>query len=116
MAAERPDGAAAAWSRLTALQDRAAEAYTAVTAADAELRSIAARLVAAERALRRALPAAWPRPGADGAQPSLSDARRDVTQLRDEFARRLAARAEAVSALRRLTAECTAVRAELAGG
>ena len=111
MAAERgqppADGdAPPACSRLAALQDRAADAYAAVTAADAELRALAGLRVAAERVLRRALLAA----GTERA--ALDDARRAAARLRDEFAARLAARAEAVTALRRLTADCAAARAE----
>jgi hypothetical protein len=122
MAAERgqppADGdAPPACSRLAALQDRAADAYAAVTAADAELRALAGRRVAAERELRRALLAA----GTDadtqadtqaGTGAALDDARRAAARLRDEFAARLAARAQAVTALRRLTADCAAARAE----
>jgi hypothetical protein len=110
-----------ALSRLAALQDRAADAYAAVTAADTELRAIAARRVAAERVLRRALlepetgtPAAQAPPAE--ARLSLADARQAVAQLRDEFAARLAARAAAASTLRWLTAECAAARARISAG
>ena len=130
MAAERGQppadgGAPPARSRLAALQDRAADAYATVTAADAELRALAVARVAAERVLRRALLAAGTepdteagteadtRPGTEaGTVAALDDARRAAARLRDEFAARLAARTEAVSALRRLTADCAAARAE----
>lgn len=95
-------------SRLAALQDRAADAYAAVTAADAELRVLASRRVAAERVLRRALLAA-------DAADAVRDASRVASRARDEFAAGLAARAEAVSALRRLTADCAAARAQVTG-
>ena len=134
MAAERGQppaagGAPPARSRLAALQDRAADAYATVTAADAELRALAGARVAAERVLRRALLAAGTEPDTEpdteadteadtragteaGTGAALDDARRAAARLRDEFAARLTARAEAVSVLRRLTADCAAARAE----
>jgi chromosome segregation ATPase len=52
---ERHDDAArAARGRLAALQDSAAGAYAAITAAEAALRAAASRLVAAEQTVRRA--------------------------------------------------------------
>jgi hypothetical protein len=54
---EEPGDAHAVRARLAALLDQAGAAYAAVTAADAGLRVIAPRRVAAERALRRALAA-----------------------------------------------------------
>jgi hypothetical protein len=105
-------GLGEARSRLSALQDSAAAAYAAVTAADTELRAIAARRVAAERVLRRALLATGTGTAAGG-QTSVADARRAVALLRDEFAARLAARSAAADALRRLTAQCAAARARI---
>jgi hypothetical protein len=49
---------------------------------------------------------------ADAERP-LADPRRTLSQVKAEFAVQLNARAEAVAELRRLTAECAAVLAEL---
>jgi hypothetical protein len=153
MTAERraahQDPAQAARSRLAALQDSAADALAAITAADAALRAIAVRRVAAEQQLRQAVAArqaaartaagharAQPRRVANlasrfragpdwrrgqaaldaavaAAERPLADARRALADVRDEFAAQLQARAEPVAALRRLTAECAAARAEI---
>jgi len=145
------DGEAdAARARLALLRGSAAAAYAAITAADAELRALAARRVAAEGILRhaaaghhaasRAVTAHQrPRPGplaqlvtwfragrewrerqaalvaavADAEQP-LAAARRTVSQVMAEFAAQVNARAEAVTELRRLTAECAVARDEIA--
>jgi chromosome segregation ATPase len=48
------------------------------------------------------------------AQPPLDAARRSLSEVRDEFAAQVQARAEAVTVLRRLTAQCAAARAQLA--
>jgi chromosome segregation ATPase len=50
----------------------------------------------------------------NAAQPPLAAARRALSEVRDEFADQVQARAEAVTALRRLTAQCAAARAQLA--
>jgi hypothetical protein len=143
------DAARAARVRLADLQDSAAGAYAAITAADAALRAEAGRRVAAERAVRQAAAVraaaaraaqahARTRPGpltqlASGlrarprwqrrqavldnavaeADRPLADARRVLSAVRDEFASQVRARGEAAAALRRLTAECAAARAEL---
>ena len=133
-------------ARLALLQDRAAAAYAAITAADAVLRVLAEHRVAAEGVLRhaatghqaasravtghqRAKPgplaqlATWFRAGrewrerqaalAAAAELPLAGPRRTLSQVKAEFAVQLNARAEAVAELRRLTAECAAVLAEL---
>lgn len=146
------NAAEAAMVRLAALQDEAAEAYAAITAADAALRAIAARRVVAERVARaaaarhhraaRAAAAhtrtrpgplaqlasrfragqAWraERSALDAAlaatQRPLADARQTLAQVKDEFTARVRVRADAAAALRRLTAECAAARAEIAAG
>jgi chromosome segregation ATPase len=153
MTAERcdrhEDAARAARGRLAALQDRAADAYAAVTAADAALRAVTARRVTVEKALRQAASVratavraaaahTRARPGlavtlasglrarsrwrseqalldaavAAAARP-LADARQALSQVREEFAAHLRARGAAAAALRRLTAECAAARAEV---
>jgi chromosome segregation ATPase len=48
------------------------------------------------------------------AQPPLAAARRALAEIRDEFAAQVQARAEAVTALRQVTAQCAAARAQLA--
>jgi chromosome segregation ATPase len=144
------DTAVTARARLAALQDCAADAYAAITAADAALRALAGRRVAAERELRHAVTRhhavsraaaahARVRPGPlaqlatrfragrewrerraalDAAlhetQRPLATARRAVSQVKGEFAAQVHTRAEAVTALRRLTAECASVLEELA--
>jgi hypothetical protein len=135
---------------LRTLQDSAADAYAAITAADAVLRAIAERRVAAERELRHAVARhhaasrasaahAGARPGPFAqlatrfragrewrerraaldaarheAERPLAAARRMLSQVKGEFAAQVHARAEAVTALRRLTAECAAALEELA--
>jgi hypothetical protein len=145
---ERPgDGARA---RLAALQDEAGVVYEAITVADAGLRLLAGRRVAAERVLRhdasryeaasRALAAhdrARPTLGRllatryraqdewqAGRAPltaALGQVNQDlsvswaaVTEAKEAFAARVAVRSEAVTELRRLTAACAAVTAEIA--
>lgn len=141
--------AEAARRRLALLQDRAAEAYAAITASDAELCALAARRVAAEGILRHAAArhhaAAQARTEHQRARPGraaqlvtlfragrewrerqaalaaavayaetpLADARRALSQVKAEFATQVRARTEAVTELRRLTAECAATREEI---
>jgi hypothetical protein len=143
--------ASAARARLALLQDSAAAAYAAITAADAVLGVLAEHRVAAEGVLRRAATghhaasravtahqrarpgplaqlATWFRAGREwrerqsalaaavaDAELPLAEPRRTLSQVKAEFAVQLNARAEAVAELRRLTAECAAVRAELPG-
>jgi hypothetical protein len=154
MAAERcephVDAAEAPRARLAALQRDAADAYTAISAAEAALGDVAARRVAAERVLRHAAAVrqaaaraaaahARTRPGllaslvsglrarprwrrrqaaldaaVTEADRPLADARRALAPVGDEFAAQVRARGDAAAALRRLTAECAAARAELA--
>jgi len=145
---ERPADSASA--RLAILQGNSADAYAAITAADAALGALAERRVAAERELRhasarhqaasRAAAAhARARPGLvaqlatrfrprrewrdrrgeledalrDADRP-LAAARQALSQVKDEFAARVHERAEAVTTLRRLTAECAAAVEEIA--
>jgi hypothetical protein len=139
-------------ARLAARQDEAADAYTAITAADAALRPLAQRRVAAEQLLRHAAARhhaasraaaahARARPGPlaqlrsrlrarsawrardaglqaalTQTQPPLAEARQALSLARDAFAAQVRERAEAVTALRRLTAECAAAREELLAG
>jgi hypothetical protein len=140
----------AAQRTLRTLQDSAADVYSAITAADAALRALAERRVAAERELRHAVARhqaasrasaahARTRPGPlaqlttrfragrewharraaldavlHEAQRPLAGARRTLSQVKGEFAAQVQARAEAVTALRNLTAECAAALEELA--
>jgi hypothetical protein len=141
----------AARTRLALLRGSAAEAYAAITDADAGLRALAACRVADEGRLRqaaarhhaasravtahqRARPGpllqlvTWFRAGrewrerqaalvtdAADAELALTDARRGLSQVKADFATQVHARAEAVTELRRLTAECAAARDEVAG-
>jgi hypothetical protein len=147
--ADRAAEADRARARLAALQEQAGTAYDAISAADTELRVLAARRVAAERVLRhdaagreaaaRALAAhdrARPGVGAvlasrlraldgwrAGREPlaaalaevdrELALSRRAVAEAKDAFAARVGLRAESVTELRRLTAECAAVTEEI---
>ena len=136
-------------TRLAVLQEAAAEAYAAITAADDNLRDLAACRVAAEGIARdavarhhaasravtahqRARPGplaqlvTWFRAGREwrerqaavtaavaDAELPLAATRRALTQVKAEFATQVQARAEAVTELRRLTAECAATREEI---
>lgn len=92
--------------RLAVLRRDAAAAYAAITAADDALRRLAARRAASERSLRAVQ---W----LHADEQSLAAARQAVREVKDEFAATVAARAEAVAALRRLSAECAAAQAKL---
>jgi hypothetical protein len=139
----------AARTRLALLRLSAAEAYAAITGADADLRALAVCRVAAEGILRHAVArhhaasravtahqrarpgpllqlVTWFRAGrewrvrqaalvaaAADAELPLADARRGLSQVKAEFATQVHVRAEAVTELRRLTAECAATREEI---
>jgi hypothetical protein len=118
--AERCDGhvdATAARARLAALQRGAAGAYATITEADAALRTVAARRVAAERVLRHAAAVRQAAVRAAAAharaQPGLFGQLASGLRAGAEFAAHVRARGEAAAALRRLTAECAAARAEI---
>lgn len=145
-----PGPAGAARARLAGLQHSAAEAYSAITAADDALRVLAGHRVAAERALRLAAARhqaaagaaaahARSRPGPlaqlatrfragrewrrrrpalgaalAAAERQLTVARQALSEVKDDFTARLAARAAAAASLRALTAECAAALSQIA--